>query len=61
MSCFSKTHCIEMSDVCIFHCSHPSMPKLGFWMDLVHFDNLNYVFFLHSSDVMNRNENLLYF
>ena len=62
MSCFSKTHRIEMSDVCIFYCSHPSMPRLEFWIDLVPFDYLNYVFlFLHSADVMNRNEILFLF
>ena len=61
MSCFSKTITLELSDVCIFHCSHPSMPKLEFWIDLVPFDNLNYIFCLHSVDVMIWNENLLLF
>ena len=45
-----------MSDVCVVHCSHPSMPRLEFWMDLVPSVNLSYVFFLHSADVMNWNE-----
>ena len=31
----------------IFHCSHPSRPRLEFWMDLVPFDNLNYVFLFY--------------
>ena len=38
------------------------MPRLEFWIDLVPFDYLNYVFlFLHSADVMNRNEILFLF